>query len=220
MSTDLRQQALLYGLPRVDAVLCTHPHADHIGGIDEMRSFNFLQGSHIPVYGNAWTRSELESRYPYIFNPGPIEGGGIPQLTLVEVSGNEDLFYAAGIPVVPIPVKHGSKDCLAFRFSAGRESVAYVTDCSYIPERSLQRLKGVSVLILDCLRIRPHGTHLNLDRALEVISQVDPGKTYLTHMGHDFDYTRQQSMKLPKGVFMAYDGLKIRFPLKRNQRGK
>ncbi len=203
-STDLRQQALREKITQVDAVLYTHPHADHVQGIDELRSFNFIQAKTIPLYGNAWTCQELQTRFPYIFNPGPVEGGGIPNLTLHQISSNSQTIEVAGISVIPISLKHGSKECLAYRF----DSVAYVTDCSYIPPESIERLKGLNVLFLDCLRISPHLTHFNLAQALEMVSLVKPKRTFLTHLGHEFGYSHG-SKKLPQGVSLAYDGLKI-----------
>jgi phosphoribosyl 1,2-cyclic phosphate phosphodiesterase len=205
-STDLRQQALRASIQRVDAVVYTHPHADHIHGIDELRSYNFLQKATIPVYGNAWTRDELTHRFPYIFKPGPIEGGGIPQVELHLVKTHDEYIDAQGIHLVPISLQHGSRECVGYRF----RDVAYVTDCSYIPETSLIRMEGLSVLVLDCLRLAAHGTHMNLDQALNVIQKVRPKRTYLTHLGHDFDYSRW-NRKLPRGVALAYDGLKIKF---------
>lgn len=205
-ATDLRQQALRARLPRVDAVLYTHPHADHVYGIDELRSFNFLQKEAIPVYGNDWTEEELTGRFSYIFTPPKrVVGGGTPQLRFHRVDGKAQSFQAAGVDVTPISLSHGAKECLGYRIN----SVAYVTDCHYIPESSLDRLRDLKVLVLDCLRLEPHDTHLHLDRALEVISELRPQKTYLTHLGHDFEYSRW-SKRLPKGVVLAYDGLRIR----------
>lgn len=214
-SPDLRQQALREKIGRVDAVLFTHPHADHIHGIDELRSYNFVQKGTIAAYGNAWTCQELQRKFEYIFYRGPVEGGGVPQLELNEISGEAPSFVVgsggsggpqAGLKVVPISLPHGSKETLGYRFDA----IAYVTDCSYIPASSLDRLRDLEVLVLDCLRIKPHRTHMNLDQALEVISELRPKKAYLTHLGHDFDYREWNSKKLPRGVQLAYDGLKIR----------
>ncbi len=203
-STDLRQQALRERIPRIDAVLYTHPHADHIHGIDELRSYNYVQKAAIPIYVNSWTRQDLEVKFSYIFKPIPVEGGGIPQLIMNEFDASTPVLDILGVPVVPISLQHGSKECAGYRI----DSVAYMTDCSYIPKSSLERLTGLSVLILDCVRLKPHGTHFNLDQAIEVVSQVKPKKTYLTHLGHDFDYA-EWTKKLPRGVALAYDGLKI-----------
>lgn len=202
-STDLRQQAIRARIPRLDAVLYTHPHTDHIHGIDELRSFNFAQKARIPVFGNSWTQQELFQRFPYIFSPNATpQGGGIPLLDFHLVG--RERFQAAGVDFEPISVMHGSNEVLAYRI----RSVAYVTDCSYIPEDSLARLEGLDVLILDCIRIQPHPTHFNVDQALEVVRRVKPKKTFLTHLGHEFDYA-EWMRKLPKGVALAYDGMKI-----------
>lgn len=208
-ATDLRQQALRFRVDRVDAVLFTHPHADHVHGIDELRSYNFIQRTDIPVFGNDWTRQELFAKFSYIFEPGPVEGGGIPRLGFRLIQGKQksipEMDKLLGSRVIPISVSHGSKECLGYRIG----SVAYVTDCSYIPPKSLDRLQGLSVLVLDCLRLQQHGTHLNLDQALEIAERVRARKTYLTHLGHDFDYATWVK-RLPKGVSLAYDGLRIR----------
>lgn len=202
--TDLRQQALRARIPKIDAVLYSHPHTDHTHGIDELRAYNFSQKASIPLFGNRWTYEELERRFPYIFRPKPVEGGGIPQLTLHCFDASEKGLVVQDVPIIPLLLKHGSQESVGYRI----ESVAYVTDCSYIPDPTLDRMRNLSCLVLDCVRIKPHGTHLNLDRALEVISQLSPKKTYLTHLGHDFDYA-SFNKKLPKGVQLAYDGLKI-----------
>ena len=205
-SIDLRQQALTNRIKRVDAVLYTHPHADHIHGIDELRSYNFLQKTTIPAYGNAWACDELEDKFPYIFKPGPVEGGGVPKIEINRFDPEQtQAIQVHGITIVPIALSHGSRQSVGYRIN----SIAYVTDCNYIPPSSLDRLRGLDVLVLDCLRLRPHGTHFNLDLALETVSQLRPKKTFLTHMGHDFEYTKWNK-KLPKGVALAYDGLKIR----------
>ncbi len=216
-SIDLRQQALREKLLHVDAVLYTHPHADHIGGVDDLRSYNYLQQQDLPVYGNDWTVSELRSRFPYIFATTPAydEGGGtarlIPHLITNEQLESGDSLAIQGVPILPIPVKHGSKQVLGFRI----DSVAYVTDCSYIPKQSFDRLKGLSVLILDCLRLERHGTHFHLDQALETVRALRPKKTILTHLGHDFDnamWNRKLSREFGNGrVVLAHDGMKIRW---------
>src|SRR5262249_18042394 len=148
---DLREQALRFGLPRVDAVLFTHPHADHVFGLDDLRIFNFRQRQAIPCYGSPATLAALRRTFAYVFEAGP-ERGGKPRLDLVTIDGP---FAAGGISFVPLAVAHGSMEVLAFR--SGR--FAYVTDCSSIPAASLAALRDLDVLILDALRHRPHPTH-------------------------------------------------------------
>jgi phosphoribosyl 1,2-cyclic phosphate phosphodiesterase len=203
-STDLREQALRAKIPRVDAVLYTHPHADHIHGIDELRSFNFIQKGKIPVYGNHWTCQELRIKFSYIFEPKPTLGGGIPELELHEINASLPEIDVLGVKIVPIPVQHGRMQCVGYRIG----STAYITDCSEIPEPSLEKLQGLSTLILDCVRLKPHGTHFNLDQALMAVEKIQPETTFLTHLSHDFEYT-EWSKKLPEKVFLAYDGLNI-----------
>jgi phosphoribosyl 1,2-cyclic phosphate phosphodiesterase len=216
-SPDLRQQALRARIPRVDAVLYTHPHADHVHGIDELRSFNFLQKTEIPVYGNEWTCRELKMKFPYSFNESepaarglPLlakkkEGGGPPLLQLNQFNAQNQSLNILNEKVIPISLAHGSKESVGYRI----DGIAYVTDCSYIPASSLNRMKDLSVLVLDCLRLEPHGTHFNLDQALETISIIKPRKTFLTHLGHEIDYKKLRK-KIPKGVYFAYDGLTIK----------
>lgn len=193
----------------------TLPRYDRRAG--DLRSYNFLQQQDLPVYGNEWTVTELKSRYPYIFTPAPsyYEGGGtarlIPHLISRQQLGSGKPLEIQGVPILPVPVMHGSRQVLGYRL----DSVAYVTDCSYIPESSLDRLKGLSVLILDCLRIEKHGTHFHLEQALETVRALRPKKTILTHLGHDFDnatWNRKLSCEFGKGrVLLAHDGMKIRF---------
>jgi phosphoribosyl 1,2-cyclic phosphate phosphodiesterase len=208
-SADFRQQALRAKIPGLDAILFTHPHADHVHGIDDVRAYNFLQKASIPAFGNEWTCTDLRSKFSYVFSPGAlktVEGGGIPQVNLQQFDATVASLDVAGVKVVPIALEHGSKQSVGYRI----DSVAYVTDCSYIPPSSLDRLRDLSVLVLDCVRMAPHKTHFNLDRALETVEQVKPRRTYLTHLNHEFDYPKWQK-RLPKGVALAYDGLKIRF---------
>lgn len=214
-SSDLRQQALREKITHVDSILFTHPHSDHTSGIDDVRAFNFLQKLSIPAYGNAWTVRELRARYDYIFNPDPhYKGGGRPMVDLLEFDANVPHLNVDGVRVVPVPVDHGGHECVGFRFSGKTGDIAYLTDCSTIPESSRERLMGLRYLVLDCVRVQKHGTHLNVADALEIAAALRPEKTFLTHLGHDFDYAtwtrRGPRARLPKNVTLAYDGLKIK----------
>jgi phosphoribosyl 1,2-cyclic phosphate phosphodiesterase len=196
--TDLREQALRFGLPRVDAVLFTHPHADHVFGLDDLRIFNFRQRQAIPCYGSPATLAALRRTFAYVFEDGQ-EGGGKPKLDLVPIDGP---FRAGGMSFTPLSVAHGSMEVLAFRSGC----FAYVTDCSAIPPASLDALRDLDVLILDALRIRPHPTHFTVAEAVAVASELAPRRTILTHIAHDLLHA-EVSASLPPGVELGYDGL-------------
>jgi phosphoribosyl 1,2-cyclic phosphate phosphodiesterase len=196
--TDLRAQALRFGLPRVDAVIFTHAHADHVFGLDEVRIFNFRQGAPIPCYGSASTLQAIRRTFAYVFEETQ-EGGGKPQLDLIEVGGR---FTLLGEEVIPVPVWHGELEVYGYRI--GR--FAYVTDCNAIPESSYALLAGVEVLILDALRYRPHSTHLSVNEAVAVAARIGAPRTILTHIAHEIDH-EAPAVALPPGVEFGYDGL-------------
>jgi phosphoribosyl 1,2-cyclic phosphate phosphodiesterase len=196
--TDLRAQALRFGLPRLDAVLFTHPHADHIFGLDDIRIFNFRQGRAIPCYGSEATLSALRRTFAYAFETGQ-EGGGKPQLDLIPVRVP---FSLLGQTVVPVPVWHGAMEVFGYRL--GR--FAYVTDCNVIPETSFSLLEGVEILILDALRYRPHSTHFSVEEAVAAADRIGARRTVLTHFSHDVDHDAP-AVSLPAGVELGYDGL-------------
>ncbi|MCC6444806.1 MAG: MBL fold metallo-hydrolase [Armatimonadetes bacterium] len=198
---ELRLQAIHHRLHRVDAVLYTHSHADHIFGLDDVRRFNEMQGADIPVYAEPFTLEDIQRAFRYIFVPTQV-GGGKPKLALNSL--DSEAFDLFGEPVRPLRVWHGAVPVTAFRFSR----FAYVTDCSAIPDETMEALAGLDVLVLDALRWRPHPTHLNIEQALEIIARLKPGKTYLTHTTHDLDYEKTNA-SLPKDVELAYDGLLI-----------
>jgi phosphoribosyl 1,2-cyclic phosphate phosphodiesterase len=196
--TDLRAQALRFGLPRVDAVIYTHAHADHVFGLDDVRIFNFRQRSAIPCYGSPGTLAALRRMFAYVFEQGQ-EGGGKPHLELVPVRERFDLF---GLEVVPIPLLHG--DLAVFGYRIG--GFAYLTDCNLIPESSFALLEGLDTLILDALRYRPHATHFSVAEALAVAARIGARRTILTHLAHEIDHD-EPAIALPPGVEFGYDGL-------------
>lgn len=198
---DLRQQALRAGLRRLDAVLFTHAHADHIMGLDDVRPFNFGRSHPIPIYGSPDTLRAIRRVFEYVFSDGPPESS-IPRLEAHVLDGAP--FTLFGLEVTPVPLKHGRAWVYGFRFGP----VAYLTDHSEIPEGSLGLLGGLDVLFLDALRRRPHPTHTTLQRALEYVEQLAPRRAFLTHICHDLAH-EETERGLPPHVRLAYDGLEI-----------
>ena len=198
-STDLRQQALTHNLTKVDAILFTHSHADHIFGLDDVRRFNMLQRAPIPAYADAQTREDLRRSFHYIFDPETPRGGGIPEIELRLIEGD---FNLLGVDVQPVPLLHGKRPILGFRFG----TFAYLTDCNAITDASWPLLDGLEVVILDALRHRAHPTHFTVSEALKVVERLAPRQTYFTHMCHDLPH-EATNRTLPKGVELAYDGL-------------
>ena len=199
-SPDFREQALRFGVDRVDAVLYTHSHADHVFGLDDLRIFNFRQRGPIPCFGSAETMRRMRQIFTYVFAGGQ-EGGGKPRLELVAVRAPFDLF---GECVVPIPVGHGEMEVFGFR--VGR--VACVTDVNFISEESFGLLEGVELLVLSALRYRPHPTHFNLAESIAAARRVGARRTLLTHIAHDIDHGRLLA-ELPEGIELGYDGLVV-----------
>jgi phosphoribosyl 1,2-cyclic phosphate phosphodiesterase len=203
-STDLRTQALANRVRRVDAILFTHSHADHVMGLDDVRRFNQMQNGPIPCFADAATIANLRTMFSYVFTPPKQIGGGLPQLVLHEIAGPWTL---EDVPIVPIPLWHGKLPVLGFRFGA----FAYLTDCNRIPDDSWPLLTsdgGVRTLVLDALRHRPHSTHFSLAEAVEVAERLGVERAYFTHIAHDLGHAATNA-QLPRGVELAYDGLTI-----------
>lgn len=199
---DLRQQVLRYGVRRVDGVLYTHAHADHIYGLDDLRPFNFHQGTDIPCFGAAATLASIRRAFLYIWE-GLDEGGGKPRVTLEPVEGPFEL--PGGGPVVtPVPALHGSQPVYGYRLGG----FAYLTDVSEIPDDGLRLLEDLDVLVLDALRYRPHSTHFSVTEALAVSRRLGPARTIFTHMSHEVDVLAPE-VDLPQGVEFGYDGLEL-----------
>ena len=207
---ELRLQALANDIRRVDAVLMTHSHADHIFGMDDLRRFNDMTDAEIPVYGDERTLADIRRIYEYIFKPTQA-GGGKPRLTLNPVLPQFELI---GLQIQPFHVLHGRLPVTAYRFDrpAVREipalAVAYVTDVSHIPDEVLPRLENLDLLLLDAVRFEPHPTHFGLYQALDIIAQVRPRRALLTHLSHHFDHDAVNA-RLPENVALAFDGQRV-----------
>lgn len=200
-STDLRQQALRAGIPRVDGVIYTHGHADHVLGLDELRIYNFVHRTSIPLYGDPDTLDSVRRMFGYAFVPGV----GVPRLEARVVGSEESIL---GVRVALPRVRHGDMDVLAVRIG----DFAYVTDCNGIPEDAAARLEGLEVLVIDALRREPHRSHFSLDEALREVRRLQPRRAYLTHLSHVFDHAALET-ELPDGVAVAHDGLVLELPL-------
>jgi len=196
---DLRQQALAAGLARIDAVLLTHAHADHVAGLDDLRPLNFAQRSAIPLYGTARTLAFIRERFGYAFTNSS-EGSTRPALELVEIDG-QATFQIGGVTVTPFDVQHGTWTITGFRIGG----LGYVTDASTIPAASLAHLRDLDLLVLNALRTTPHPTHLSLNEALTLIDELRPRRALLVHMTHDMEHETINAA-LPEHVRLAHDG--------------
>ncbi len=203
-SPDLREQLLDAGVRRIDAVLFTHTHADHLHGIDDLRSVNWLMQSGIPVFGSAQSLAEISRRFGYVFDPVKPGRQSIYYKPVLEPYAVDGPFTAAGVPVMPFRQDHGFSQTLGFRIGG----FAYSTDVIELDEGAFATLRGVDVWIVDCIRRREHVTHSHLAKTLGWIDRVRPRRAVLTHMDESLDYATL-CRELPSGVEPGYDGLVI-----------
>lgn len=198
---DFRQQMLRENIQRLDAVLFTHAHRDHTAGLDDVRAFNFKQNMHMPVYGSEATLNQLKQDFAYIF--GPDNYPGLPRLQLHVLTTRS--FSVQHLEIIPLPVYHYKLPVLGFRMG----SFAYITDANQIPEETMERLKGVRVLVLNALQREPHISHFNLDEAVLMAQRIGAQKTYFTHISHKLGLHRAVEKELPHNIGLAWDGLRI-----------
>jgi phosphoribosyl 1,2-cyclic phosphate phosphodiesterase len=202
---ELRLQLIAAGFSRIDAVVYTHEHADHINGIDDLRVFSVRQRKPLPLYGPPETLERLRASFNYIFDDAvhPYEGTSKPRLTLHGTEPDR-VIRIAGIDVLPLAFKHGHLRVFGYRFG----KLAYITDIKEIPEAERQRLHDLDVLVLNALWWRPHPTHLSIAEAIETARDLGARRTYLTHLTHETGHSELEA-QLPAGVFPAYDGLTV-----------
>jgi phosphoribosyl 1,2-cyclic phosphate phosphodiesterase len=202
---DFREQAIRERIRRVDAVLYTHPHADHLLGIDDLRPLSYKhRPGKMPLYARREALDFIRNMFGYIFAPA-YKFGGLPQLELIEIKGPVELFGAMFIPVTVI---HGDTEILGFRFG----SAAYLTDHSDIPEDSMEQLQNLDILFLDALRHQPHPTHSTVKNSLRIVELLQPKRAFFTHICHDLPHEATNAL-LPDNVRLSYDGMKLNFEI-------
>ncbi|MBM3451589.1 MAG: MBL fold metallo-hydrolase [Bacteroidetes bacterium] len=199
---DFRSQMLANKVLRLDIVLFTHEHKDHVAGLDDIRPFNFKQHTPISVYASKQVEEAIKREYHYIFAEKKYPG--IPEISLHRIDLNP-FFISEDIQVIPIEVKHYLLPVFGFRI----KNLTYITDAKSIDAREIKKIQGTEILVINALRIQSHPAHFNLDEALEFISLIQPKKAYLTHLSHLFGTHQEIQKMLPNNVFVSYDGLVI-----------
>jgi phosphoribosyl 1,2-cyclic phosphate phosphodiesterase len=198
---DFRQQMLLARVNKLDGIILTHEHKDHIAGLDDVRAFNYRSQSAIDIYSEERVQKAIKKEYSYVFSE--IQYPGIPKMMLLPVP--EHGFSVKSLDIIPIRVFHYHLPVYGFRIG----HFAYITDANYIPEESKEKLFGVKYLVINALRKEKHISHFSLREALDFIREISPKKAYITHISHQMGYHEEVSKELPPGTYLAYDGLSV-----------
>ncbi|PHS51370.1 MAG: MBL fold metallo-hydrolase [Lutibacter sp.] len=198
---DFRYQMLRANVTSINGVLITHEHADHVAGLDDLRAYSFQLGA-VPIYAQKRVLKILANRFDYIFNDTN-KYPGAPSVKQLEIKNKP--FFIKNLEVIPIEITHGKLKIFGFRF----QNIAYLTDVKTISTTEKLKLKNLDVLVINAVRHKPHHSHLNLEEALEIISELKPKKTYLTHLSHYLGFHAEIEKTLPQNVYLAYDELVV-----------
>lgn len=202
---DFRTQLLRAGVDDLESVMITHEHRDHIAGLDDVRSINYILRKSVELRLSKESLNAVEIEFPYIFNPGDYKGA--PQIDIVEL--NKHPFNLIGLRIIPLEVMHRNMRVFGFRIG----DFSYITDANLIPEATMELLKGTKILVLNALRPRKHPSHFSLDEAVEIAKEIGAEKSYFTHLGHLIGLHEIVNSKLPKNMELAYDGLNFTLDL-------
>lgn len=200
---DFRQQMLREDVRDLDAILLTHPHKDHTGGLDDVRAFNYITGKNMPIYCEPNVLESLKMEYSYAFREHKYPG--VPEFEVHTIG--TDPFFINGVEIIPVRAIHYKLPVLGYRFG----KLGYLTDANYISDEDIQKFRGVDVFVINTIRREKHISHFSLDEALDVARCVGARQTYLTHLSHQIEKHSELSLFLPDGVTPAYDTLRVRF---------